>query len=317
MRKHYKIGMVGVGSIGLRHLHNIIHYLDEIQASAVIDLVRSGKGKKLEAELEKRIDHIYTEADVIPDDYDIMFITNPTHMHYDTIRRYAAKTRHMFIEKPVFDDAGADIGGLGLNSGNVYYVACPLRYTAVIQALRKICMEARIFSVRAICSSYLPDWRPGSDYRDSYSAHKDQGGGVSIDLIHEWDYLCYLFGTPDKVLNVRGHFSDLEIDSDDLSIYIAAYGAVTVELHLDYFGRKAIREVMIFTDQDTIVGDLTNSEIRFLSSGEVISFQEEKNDFYKKEIAHFFDLIEGRVKNENDIRAALKTLRIAKEGELE
>ncbi len=316
MTKHYKIGIIGVGSIGLRHLHNLVQILKERQVSYAIDLVRSGKGKKLEHEILQYIGHIYAKDDIVPDDYDILFITNPTHMHYDTIRKYASKTKHMFIEKPVFDDARVDISSLGLNAKNVYYVACPLRYTEVIQTLRKICRERQVYSVRAICSSYLPDWRPGKDYRDTYSAHREQGGGVSIDLIHEWDYLCYLFGPPREVFCMRGHFSGLEIDSDDLSIEIARYQAMTVELHLDYFGRKTVRQVELFTDEDTIVGDLANSEIRFLRSGEVISFREERNDLHKKEIEYFFDIIEGRVENENDILTALRTLRIAKEGKI-
>ena len=73
-------------------------------------------------------------------------------------------------------------------------------------------------SARVICSSYLPDWRPGVDYRTVYSAHKALGGGVTIDLIHEWDYLVDLFGVPQKLYNFKGTYSDLEIDSDDLSV---------------------------------------------------------------------------------------------------
>ena len=56
----------------------------------------------------------------------------------------------------------------------------------------------------------------GVDYRTVYSAHKAMGGGVTIDLIHEWDYLVELFGVPDKLYNFKGTYSDLEIDSDML-----------------------------------------------------------------------------------------------------
>lgn len=317
MADNYKVGIIGFGSIGVRHLYNIVLVLQERKRRYTIDLVRSGKGKELDAEVMQYIDQIYTTEDVIPGDYDILFITNPTYLHYDTIKQYAAKTKHMFIEKPVFNDTQADIDQLGLNRDGVYYVACPLRYTEVIQGIRKICRETQIFSVRGICSSYLPDWRPGKDYRDTYSAHEDQGGGVSIDLIHEWDYLCYLFGLPESIYNVRGHLSNLEIESDDLSIYIARYKTMALELHLDYFGRKPIREISIFTEQDTIVGDLINSEIRYLVSGEVVSFQEERNHFYIKEMEHFFNIIEGKANNENSVFTALKILRIAKEGKLD
>lgn len=65
-----------------------------------------------------------------------------------------------------------------------------------------------------------------------YSAHKALGGGVTIDLIHEWDYLVDLFGVPETICNIRGKYSDLEIDSDDLSIYIAQYPTLLAEVHL-------------------------------------------------------------------------------------
>ena len=59
------------------------------------------------------------------------------------------------------------------------------------------------YCARVICSSYLPDWRPGVDYRTVYSAHKAMGGGVTIDLIHEWDYLVELFGVPEQLYNFK------------------------------------------------------------------------------------------------------------------
>jgi len=314
--KNYKIAIIGLGSIGSRHLSNISCVLTERNISYTIDLIRSGRSKSIDKELNKLINNTYYSYEEVPDDYDVIFITNPTYLHYETIKKYVSKAKHLFIEKPVFDNANISIEDLELKSEGIYYVACPLRYTNVIQYIKDEVDLSKVYCARVICSSYLPEWRPNVDYRDIYSAHTKQGGGVSIDLIHEWDYICYLFGQPCEIYNLRGKFSNLEIDSDDLSVYIARYEKMIVEVHLDYFGRSTIREIELFTNGDTIVADIVNSEIRYLKSGKIISFEESRDDFHRKEIAYFFDIIEGRRRNHNDIRAAMKTLKIAKEGNI-
>ena len=307
--------MIGLGSIGTRHLHNIASVLRERNAEFTIDWIRSDPHKFLDAKTQQLINEVFS-YDEVSDDYDVIFIANPTHLHFKTIKKYASKTKHMFIEKPIFDDINAPLDKLALNDDGVYYVACPLRYTGVIQHIKKNLCKERVYSVRVICSSYLPDWRPNVDYRHTYSAHKNQGGGVSIDLIHEWDYLSYLFGYPEEIYNIRGIFSKLEIDSDDLSIYIARYKDKAVEVHLDYFGRKSIREIQLFTKGETIVGDLIKSEIRYLSNNKVIGFKESRNDYQRKEITYFFDILDGKESNYNNILTAVKTLKIAKGGSL-
>ena len=316
MQKRYKIAMVGSGSIGKRHLLNINKVLRSREIEYSLDLIRRKNSSPLDESLNEFISNVYIEHENIPDDYDVIFITNPTHLHYDTIKEFSHKTKNMFIEKPVFDKMPTNISDLSLDIKGIYYVACPLRYTEVIQYVKNKVDLNSVYSARVICSSYLPDWRPGMDYRETYSAHLDEGGGVSIDLIHEWDYLTYLFGKPKQVLNYRGRFSQLEIDSDDLSIYIAEYGNMLAEVHLDYFGRKPIRELQLFTSDETIVADIVNSEIRFSNESKVIKFSEDRNSYQFKEIANFFDILEGQSNNENDIYTALTTLKIAKEGKL-
>lgn len=316
MQRKYKIGIVGLGSIGKRHLANIDTVLRSRDVEYSIDLIRRKNSRSLDGSLRELISNEYIEYESIPNDYDVIFITNPTHLHYDTIKEFSHKTKNMFIEKPIFDKTSIDISDLRLNTNGIYYVACPLRYTDVIQYLKNELDLSSVYSVRVICSSYLPDWRPGVDYRKTYSSHLDQGGGVSIDLIHEWDYIMYLFGKPNQVLNFRGKFSQLEIDSDDLSVYIAEYQKMLIEVHLDYFGRKPIRELQIFTKDETIVADIINSEIRFLNEDRTIQFAEDRNFYQLKEIANFFDILEGKVNNENDIDTAIATLKIAKEGKI-
>ncbi len=316
MNRKYKIAIVGLGSIGTRHLKNIVSVLNERKSTYVIDVIRSSN-RPIESHLNQLVNRIYYKYEDVPSDYDVIFVTNPTHLHFNTIKQYAQKTKHMFIEKPVFDHSDYPIHELPLNKGAVYYVACPLRYTNVINYLKESTSSTSVYCARVICSSYLPEWRPNVDYKTTYSAHKSQGGGVPIDLIHEWDYLCYLFGKPEEVFNIKGKFSELHIDSEDLSIYIARFKNMLAEVHLDYFGRKPIREIQLFTADETIVGDLISSEIRYLKSGRIFSLKESRDDFQRKEITYFFDVLEGKKINHNDILTAIQTLNISKEGKVE
>ncbi|MDD4566015.1 MAG: Gfo/Idh/MocA family oxidoreductase [Eubacteriales bacterium] len=306
-----KICIIGLGSIGCRHLKNITKILCSRGVSYTIDALRSSDGP-LQADILQLIDTQYTEIDSLPSDYDVAFVTNPTRLHYETVLNIRKKTKHMFIEKPVFDRSDIDLSALELTPENVYYVACPMRYMKVTRYLKKFVKNNEVFSARAICSSYLPEWRPNTDYRDTYSARKELGGGVSIDLIHEWDYLCYLFGKPDFVYNLKGTYSRLEIDTDDLSVYIGKYPDKLISLHLDYFGRYQRREVELYIQDDVVVGDFIRNQIHFLKTHKTIDLSEQRNDYQLNEISCFFDMIEGKAINHNPLDLALQILKLTK-----
>ena len=208
-----------------------------------------------------------------------------------------------------------DVFDIKYRDSSIYYVACPLRYNSVIQYLKRNLDISKVISVRCICSSYLPNWRPNTDYRKVYSANKELGGGVSIDLIHEWDYLKFLFGNPENVFYTYGKKSLLELWCEDYAVYVAEYKNMILELHLDYFGRKTIREIMVFTDRETIVGDLVKNQVSYLCAEKKINLTEEKNDFYKKELNHFLSIVEGNAKCDNGIFNAYQTLMLT-QGEI-
>lgn len=283
-----KVLFVGVGSIARRHIRNLQIVLKERKIPYSFDAFR----RPVKDNLTEGISKIYHDICEVPNDYDAIFITNPTENHLETLEAFHDKGKHFFIEKPVVSMSKIEKAKrFNLRSDSVYYVACPLRYHTVIQYIKKNIKPEEVISVRSISSSYLPEWRPGQDYRKTYSAHREMGGGVSIDLIHEWDYLTYLFGWPEKLKRYIGKKSKLEIDSDDYAIYIAEYANMIAELHLDYFGRKTIREIELFTNKDTIIGDIANNKIRFLLSGKEITFHEERDDYQKRELQHFIDMI--------------------------
>ena len=233
-------------------------------------------------------------------------------MHYETLEKFCKNTKSFFIEKPVFDSTSVDEVIFEKLNGIKSYVACPLRYNAVVQYVRENVNPKDVIAVRAISSSYLPDWRPGQDYRKTYSAHKDLGGGVSIDLIHEWDYLTWLFGMPTECKQMVGKVSHLEIDSDDLAIYIGRNEKTTFELHLDYFGRQTLRTLGLFTEDDTIHCDLIDGTVSYLKEGKTMKLESERNAFQMKEIEHFFEIINKKTDNDSTPEHAYRVLKIAK-----
>lgn len=301
--KNLKVCFIGVGSIAKRHIGNLRSICKEKGMVLSIDAFRRSP-KPVEG-----VNRVYCNESNLPTDYDVIFITNPTDQHLEALKKFHENGRHFFIEKPVVSlDQIDEAKEFHLRKGSLYYVACPLRYNAVIRWIKKNVNPDDVISARSISSSYLPDWRPGQDYRGTYSAHKNMGGGVSIDLIHEWDYLTYLFGFPEKIFSMMGKKSDLEIDSDDYAIYIAEYTSMIAELHLDYFGRKTIREIELFTKEDTILGDIANNRLRFLKSGDSIDFQEERDDYQKRELTSFLNSILNDCVLENGYSHGIKVL---------
>lgn len=304
-----KVCFIGLGSIASRHIKNLVElYRNQI----IIDALRSGKGNNADLDIEKFINCTYYNYDELPRDYDVIFITNPTNLHFETLKKANEHAKNFFIEKPIFQTGEESVAKLNLEEEKTYYVACPLRYTNVISYLKKNIDFSHVYSIRCISSSYLPEWRPGIDYRKTYSAKKEFGGGVSIDLIHEWDYISYLIGFPKRVQNFVGKKSNLEINSDDVAIYIAEYADKVVELHLDYFGRIPTRRMELYCKDDTMEVDLIDQKICFLKEKKFIHLSQDRNDYQKKELKHFFDIIEGSMPNDNSIELACKTLRIAR-----
>lgn len=302
---------VGLGSIGTRHLNNLHTVARRRGIPVHADALRSG-ARPLREGAAQLLRTQYMRLEDLPPRYDAIFITNPTSLHRDTLAALRGRAGAFFIEKPIFDDPDADLAALGLadDQGQKAYVAAPMRWCGAMLALKEKLPGLRPYSARVICSSYLPDWRPGVDYRTVYSAHREMGGGVTIDLIHEWDYLVELFGMPLESYNLRGTYSDLEIDSDDLSVYIARYPTLLAEVHLDYFGRTYRRSIELFCKEGTVTADFGAGTLT-LADGTVERYEEPVNERYLREMEYFVTYaLTGAGPSCNTPATALQVLRL-------
>ena len=300
-----KICFFGMGSIGKKHLKNLVKILNERKTEFKIDVVK--RKKELDDDVKEYIDNVHKIDEFIPSFYDIVFIVNDTSVHIETLNLMKDYSNNFFIEKPL----SLNLNGFELKNykNKKIYIACPMRYSSVMDYLKKNIDFTKVYSVRAICSTYLPDWRPTIDYRNNYSAKKELGGGVTLDLIHEWDYLTYLIGFPEKIFNLNKKVSHLEISSDDLSVYIAEYNDKLVELHLDYFGRTPTRKAEFFLKEGTIVGDFIENSVILENKEKIIL---PKEDIYLNEMNSFFNIIFDKKDNFNDLEHAYKVLKLIK-----
>ena len=296
----------GLGSIGCRHLRNLDRILHDRNIPFQVDALRS-TDSSLAYDITDLLNTVYRRAIDVPGGYDAVFVTNPTALHYETLLGLKGKADCYFIEKPIFD-IPYDLETLALPEGRTY-VAAPLRFHPVILRAKQITERHAVYAARATCSSYLPEWRSGTDYRTSYSADLSMGGGVALDLIHEWDYLGWLFGYPEALYCIREHISALEINADDIAVYIAKAPTTVLSVHLDYFGRQPQRRLEMWCREEVIVADLLDGTIRYRSGrpdetpGTV--------DLHYREMEYFLKVVIGGIASNHGAETAVQTLKLA------
>ena len=300
-----KVLIVGLGSIARKH----IAALRKIDPDIEIEALRQSRFSKE----EKGVRNIFS----LPHkpDYDFIIISNPTSLHAATIDRLIDLKIPLFIEKPIFHTLEhEDVVKKAQQHGIINYVACNLRFLDSLIFLHKYLEEnpgKRVNEVLSYCGSSLPDWRPGKDYKQSYSADPELGGGVHLDLIHELDYICWLFGFPENSLGVLRNVSSLGIEAFDYANYMLFYPGFTASVILNYYRKDYRRELQIVFEDETWIVDL--KENRITDSKEKIIYQGKNGiqESYQCQMEYFVSLIKENRKAENDIVNAYKTLHIA------
>lgn len=186
---------------------------------------------------------------------DYVVVANETNEHFHTLCQLAkvGYTGIVLVEKPIFEELKL----FPRLPFRALFVAYNLRFHPINQRIKVLLENETIFSAQAYVGQYLPNWRPTVDYRQSYSASLSRGGGVLRDLSHELDYLTWMFGGWDAVTALGGHFSSLEIDSDDVyALLLATPKCPVVSIQLNYLDRLSRRYFLINTASSTIEADL-------------------------------------------------------------
>jgi len=312
--------IVGYGSIGKKHLENFLQFKD-------IQLTVYTKRNDLQLLKENGIKISDSLTECLKENPDVGVITNETSLHIPIAIKLAKEGLDLFLEKPLSNSL-KDIEKLRAivkKKKLITQMGCNLRFHPCIKKIKSLIEHqkiGRIISAQVQNYSYLPDSHRWEDYRKSYAARKDLGGGVILtNAIHEIDYLYWFFQEVENVISISGKFSDLDIKAEDyVSGLLKFKNKIIGELHMDYFQRPDFRSCKIRGTEGEIYWNSDDNCVNIYNINKKKWETKFDNGFshnldtyssYVEELKHFLKCVKHRKETINDLEQGVRTLKIA------
>ena len=288
------IAVLGLGSIGMRHARNLLELgcaVSGFDPDPARRALLEGEGGIALAAREVAFEGV---AAVV--------IATPSAHHAADLADAVAAGRHVFVEKPLAhstDGLDALLAQAAARNLTVF-AGFMLRYHPAVERIRTLIDQGvidRVATLRAVCGSWLPAWRPGQDYRSGYTADP-ASGGVILDIVHEIDLACHLAGPATVAACAAGRSGLLEMASEDVAdIVLLHQGGIRSNLHLDYLARPPVRTGAVTGEGGTIAWDLNARTLHWRdaegATREEAAFSGAWSDDYLVQMRHFIACIDG------------------------
>lgn len=283
----------GTGSIGLRHLTVL---RDRLGLAPVALPVRSERLRELEAGGFRTSEHLSDRNGQSPG---ACIVATETERHLSDAADALQSGCAVLVEKPLsFSTKGMTVvKRQSERLGLPVFLGCNLRFSEGLRTFRNLLPGlGGVHSVRIECQSYLPDWRPDSDYRRSYSA-REGTGGVLLDLIHEIDYAVWLFGAPKSIFARLGNSGRLGIQSEDFAdLSWITPENTAISIRLDYITRPTRRRMSAIGENGVLEWDAIAQCVRRVStddSEQTLHYDQERDDMYGQQAEAFLGAVAG------------------------
>jgi len=296
LKTSVKIIVIGLGSIGIRHVSNLLSL-----GYKNITLVTQRNAFPS----HWHIFPVYSKFEDIPNINDVThaLICSPTARHLnDLIPVIQAGIPSVFLEKPVSHtwEGIEDVMNI-LQPHQKIFLGFDLRFDPGLNKVNEILKAGgigRVLSATAFVGQYLPDWRPHEDHRLGSSALKTKGGGVLLDLVHEFDYLFWLFGPASTLGAFYQTNPELEIETEDIAdVLIKFDSGQTATLHMDYHQRNLTRYCHFTGSKGSLLWDLATKKVLWTDEkGNIQTF--DFIDFERND--RFLRIIQAFMQNQKD-----------------
>lgn len=303
-----KVLLVSFGSIARKHLATLRQLVPAIE----VTILRRAIDPELS---ESQVDSLAAALAAKPE---AALICSPAPQHIAIARELAAHGIPLFIEKPISHTTEGVVDLLAFARENEVpiLVGYTLRFFEPLRVFREALQDGkigRLLHLRAEVGQYLPDWRPGSDYREGVTARAGLGGGALLELSHEIDYVRWLAGEVTSVSAQIARVSDLEIETEDCAdLHLRFASGVLGSIHLDLLQRTAHRACRAVGSEGTLTLNFLEPRVRLYSAAanewtDLYRGPIPKNGTYLNELGHFLSVAlrerEPLITGEDGLRA--------------
>jgi predicted dehydrogenase len=326
-----RIGVVGIGKMGLSHL-SIVNAQPDLEVAAVCDASSIMRGV-----LEK-----YTGV-VTYDDYgrmlrevelDAVLIATPSRTHASMVRAALDRGLHVFCEKPFTLDVrdATELAALARSKGLVTQVGYHNRFVGPFAEIKRLLDAGAIGTVtHALGEAYGPVvLKPkGGTWR----SRKEEGGGALYDYAaHPLNLLNWYFGEATRVGGtvLKPIFSRETDDEVHSTLHYAGGESANISVNWsDESHRKMTTRITVWGTAGRIFADRQEIQV-FLRDGAVVPEGYEhgwnvrygteltgpvgfylRGEEYSAQIEHFAERVrEGRIDGVNGFESAAQTDRV-------
>jgi predicted dehydrogenase len=302
-----KLAVLGLGSAGRRHTQLLLELGHEVIGFDPDASAPEGGESAGSAEQAMEL-------------ADAVIVASPSSLHAEHALAALERKKPTLIEKPLATtSADAErIARTAEDAGVTCGVAMNLRFHPGILALKRLVETGELGNVRFARASFGYDlrlWHPKAEYRHSYSARADLGGGIVLDAIHEIDYLLWLLGPVSSVSAEAAHASDLEIDVEDVAVAALRFESGALgSVDLNFFEPVYRRGCIIVGANAVAQWDWGPQEVTVSQGGGdelVVDVSCDLASTYRAELIDFAGAVESVGKPRTPAREGLDALRVA------
>ena len=311
-----KFLIAGLGSIGRRHLRNLASLGEK-------DIVLYRTHKSTMSEIDLAGYPVVTDLQQALDEKpDAMIVSNPTALHLEVAIPAAKRGVHLLLEKPISHNRErvTELEQVVAKNGVKVLVGFQYRFHPTLGKLKELLLASEIgttVSCRVHWGDYLPDWHPWEDYRKSYAARSDLGGGVVLTLCHPFDYLRWIFGEVDSIWGITAESEEIPIGAESVAeVGLTFASGMTGTVHLDYIQRPGVHTLEVIGTEGTLRWDNTSGDLRMYKAGshEWTTFYPpqgfERNSLFISEMTTFLELLHGEIVSPCSLGDGIKALDI-------